>query len=813
MKRNKTIFSLKNLLTPFKSVFKTSLQKEILSKSLDYTSGLETQLINPDDLLKDKGKSLTFYDTMMLDDRLSSIIELKKRMTLSCDSDIKACNGEDDSHERADFFRTMFSNMRYDINNYFESMLDSMVYGFKVGEKIFKVNDKNQWVLNHIRFKHSIFFDFEYDDYSNLDALHIGRYYGYNKGVEVIKGIDNIYNKFIVCTYPYPRDDNYYGSSDLQNVYILYNQKYYIVRWRGIYLQNCGQPVPVVTYDSDSITTAEKNDLTDMLDNFQDNVYIMNPAIRDPETREFLEKFQFNFQDIGTKDATKGFNDAIDQLDMQIARRLLIPDKAGYTTSDGGSYALGKTHFDILMMVIKELHQKIEGWINPTIKQIEKYNFGEQEEYCKFQFKEIDKAIEKEMLQMLIDKEVVDHREQWIRQYVGIPTVSLKEKEEIEKAKEEAVKKAQENMLLNPESTERKTNNKPMQDNEIENEETENSQDKKDIKDPKQDKQEMKNFEQYKNHPTNFKQINDTYNKYEDDFINEYKKIYYNNSEYLVKQIQKKKIIEGKDLKLVASLRINKKPFKQLFNAYYNRLYVTGKTQAIEEIEVRYNNIKKQFKADDLVKFKDEEIELLWANKEWIDKYIEEFGELGKLTPEDKDFLNQLKTQSFYNSGKVEQDMINECYNAIKVGLDSGETMKTIISRVESQLKSDYQKYATTIARTTASDAYNNGRFNLFRSNAVRTMIEAYQYIAILDGVTTQFCESHNEQIIMANDPQLGLINPPNHFNCRSLLSSIFIEEKNNPDSFFYEYDKSYKQFGQGVPIDARLPQKGFGGR
>ena len=53
--------------------------QQILTKTLDFSAGLETQLENPDILLENKSKDLTFYDTLMNDDKIKSSIELKKR--------------------------------------------------------------------------------------------------------------------------------------------------------------------------------------------------------------------------------------------------------------------------------------------------------------------------------------------------------------------------------------------------------------------------------------------------------------------------------------------------------------------------------------------------------------------------------------------------------------------------------------------------------------------------------------------------------------------------------------------------------------
>jgi uncharacterized protein with gpF-like domain len=97
-----------------------------------------------------------------------------------------------------------------------------------------------------------------------------------------------------------------------------------------------------------------------------------------------------------------------------------------------------------------------------------------------------------------------------------------------------------------------------------------------------------------------------------------------------------------------------------------------------------------------------------------------------------------------------------------------------------------------------------------FRSDAVRPYIEAYQYQAIMDDVTTDFCREHDGQIIRADDPDLQRIQPPNHFNCRSVLVPIFITDTNETGSYFNDYETKFPAWGTGVTDKGRNPAEGF---
>ena len=69
--------------------------EEVLTKDLDYASGMEYALENPDSLLRNKSKDLRFYDTIASDDKVKSCLELKKRLVLSPRGDVIPASEEE----------------------------------------------------------------------------------------------------------------------------------------------------------------------------------------------------------------------------------------------------------------------------------------------------------------------------------------------------------------------------------------------------------------------------------------------------------------------------------------------------------------------------------------------------------------------------------------------------------------------------------------------------------------------------------------------------------------------------------------------
>lgn len=74
------------------------------------------------------------------------------------------------------------------------------------------------------------------------------------------------------------------------------------------------------------------------------------------------------------------------------------------------------------------------------------------------------------------------------------------------------------------------------------------------------------------------------------------------------------------------------------------------------------------------------------------------------------------------------------------------------------------------IVRTTVTEVFNEARKSFFEQT---DFVEAYEYSAILDVVTTDICRNLDNKIWPVDDPRWDRLTPPNHFNCRSLLIPV----------------------------------------
>ena len=125
--------SIKKMFQNMADASRGGLQTQILDKDLDYESGIEFPLQNPDKLLDDKGKDLTLYDTMMGDDRVKSIVELKIRMALSANGDFVAPSDDPAHIEQKEFISKTLYGMEIKWWDVLYNLLEGgIVHGNKV---------------------------------------------------------------------------------------------------------------------------------------------------------------------------------------------------------------------------------------------------------------------------------------------------------------------------------------------------------------------------------------------------------------------------------------------------------------------------------------------------------------------------------------------------------------------------------------------------------------------------------------------------------------------------------------------------------
>jgi SPP1 gp7 family putative phage head morphogenesis protein len=84
-----------------------------------------------------------------------------------------------------------------------------------------------------------------------------------------------------------------------------------------------------------------------------------------------------------------------------------------------------------------------------------------------------------------------------------------------------------------------------------------------------------------------------------------------------------------------------------------------------------------------------------------------------------------------------------------------------------------------TIVRTNTLAAFNEARGQQFAK--LGDAIIGYEYSAVMDSRTSDICAALDKKFI--TPAEYDYYNPPNHYNCRSILVPIFHDEQSEADN------------------------------
>ena len=114
--------------------------------------------------------------------------------------------------------------------------------------------------------------------------------------------------------------------------------------------------------------------------------------------------------------------------------------------------------------------------------------------------------------------------------------------------------------------------------------------------------------------------------------------------------------------------------------------------------------------------------------------------------------------------------------DAIRIGIVEGETVNDIVRRLRGTraaryrngIMSIHRRHAEAITRTAVNHVVTNARRNVFDKNA--DIVKGWQYVATLDGRTTDICMSLDGQVYATREEGPT---PPQHINCRSTITPV----------------------------------------
>lgn len=148
---------------------------------------------------------------------------------------------------------------------------------------------------------------------------------------------------------------------------------------------------------------------------------------------------------------------------------------------------------------------------------------------------------------------------------------------------------------------------------------------------------------------------------------------------------------------------------------------------------------------------------------------------------------NFMDERMFWVSGVLRDDLTRRAQGVLVQALKLGEPLDDtlgkladtfapyILEGVAPEVVSPFR--LETIVRTNLTEAYNQGRLEELQDPALALYVEGVRYSAIMDERTTPVCQFLHDKVFHEDDPDLGRIAPPNHFNCRSILVPVIVGE------------------------------------
>jgi len=175
----------------------------------------------------------------------------------------------------------------------------------------------------------------------------------------------------------------------------------------------------------------------------------------------------------------------------------------------------------------------------------------------------------------------------------------------------------------------------------------------------------------------------------------------------------------------------------------------------------------------------------------WERRYKEGMPEIGEFP---QSALRYFRTKRFWITGLVSRDLTREAQAIILQAMKSGEPLNRTVAKLHdafgpyvARLGDTSEQVGArlrTIVRTNVTDAYNQGVLVDMRSPEMRGIVKAIEYVAILDERTTPLCEYLDGTWFRIGDKRLDALNPPNHFNCRSVLSPVIEGQSKGPKGY-----------------------------
>ena len=697
---------------------------------------------NPDVLFERKG--LSVVDEMRQDDSLSASMEVKKAAVLGSPWKIVPASDEQADQDIAADIDDTFNRVPGSFREKLRDILTALEYGYSITNRPFAVKTQGEFKgkmgLLDLKTKEPHGFRFDMDEYRNVVQLIHQTPGGKEEKLPV--------EDFVV--YSYRKEfANPYGRSDYGRCFRAWNFKTHIYKFWGIYLERSSGFIDIG----------------------------FDPMRVDPEAHELFKKFVKDVQArtgvIHPKDyevkvfESNGvghtmFKESIQEQNAYMARALFVPELVMSTsTTGGGAYALGQQHASNFLWFVDDIRADIEEAVvnEQIIRPLVDLNYPNMDAYPEFKFEplsdeskyayiaQIIAAVEKGVIQ--VDLQI----ENRVRE--------LLELEKTEKEREPEQPK----VIVMP----GQVPGKPPPD--MSNDDTADEQkDKADMAAPV--KRELTTYEQ----KINFARIIETADSLEKQITDIWAELFQVARDDLIEQVKRQRIVADERESQVDGLKLSRRADMEKSMARFTlSSFYYGALEAQQEIQ--RGNMNSYNIMPELFEIPLRDIPLNDVEQAFVNKGLE-------LTPAIRQAAKEIKRRAFFVTGIETEKVLSRAKIITMNGLS-----RVDVTWTENELKKLFDGYIKqglitdktlgelwrigTVVRMQFNTAFNDGRHRKFDDPDVKDFIVAYDWSAVMDDATTEYCRALDAGGPYRKEEITREGWPPAHFNCRSIVVPI----------------------------------------
>lgn len=295
------------------------------------------------------------YDQMARDSMVQTALTVKRLGVLAAKWKLEPADASAEAKARAEFIQRAFDRMEGSPLTILGQAMDAFAKGWSVQELVLS-QDEGGWWLAAVRPKDPAQFGLELDAFGRIGALVL-RVPGEEERRLPASRFVVYRNRF---TYGTPK-----GRSDLDAVYPHWQAKLGLLKAWKVHLERFASPTLLGRFQR-GLPEGDRRDLASALNNLARLTSLVFP--------NEVEVSALG----GTPDASRGFIDAIDFHNREIARAVLGQT---LTTDEGsrvGSLALGKVHLQVLMLQLQAIRRELADTVmtEQVIRPLVEMNFG-----------------------------------------------------------------------------------------------------------------------------------------------------------------------------------------------------------------------------------------------------------------------------------------------------------------------------------------------------------------------------------------------------------------------------------------------------